>query len=213
MTVRIAIPDSPYMTSGCGEQQVRTYERLTVDGQQYWVASDVPNRGDYVYGGGGPGSQGFGGRRMQFRLANGAVDDVIGPWHTGLRGYPGVSDRHWSWCALGRAIDYGRSGRLFGDAIVDPVFVDPAEGCVHEFDRADALAALYARSLGAEIVGVVITAGGGHSIRATPETTRASTAVDLARQPDLEYWRTPRATMPGVCVTAAVVAANVPTAR
>lgn len=54
-------------------------------GRRWLVASDVPNKAEYVYVEGGPGSKGFGGRTLRFKIADGETIELTGPWHSNSR--------------------------------------------------------------------------------------------------------------------------------
>ena len=73
------------MVSGQGEQAVRTYKKIIGENNTWYVAVQ-DNAADNVYctpnfRKEGERSQGFAGATLQFKLEDGTVDNVQGPWH------------------------------------------------------------------------------------------------------------------------------------
>lgn len=55
-------------------------------GRTYYYPVDVPNPGDHVHvDTKDPESRGYGGRTLEFKLEDGEVRSVKGPWHGGLQ--------------------------------------------------------------------------------------------------------------------------------
>lgn len=70
------------MISGYAEQTKREYRMFVGKSGLRWLVANQPNEGDNVYVEGGPGSNGFGGATLTFKLIDGGEVNLRGPWHS-----------------------------------------------------------------------------------------------------------------------------------
>jgi hypothetical protein len=75
--------EEPYrMICGSHEAEVRKYKMYVGKSGRRWLVAIQPNEADNIYVEGGPNSDGFAGRTLDFTLENGEVVSLKGPWHT-----------------------------------------------------------------------------------------------------------------------------------
>lgn len=72
--------------SSSDEAQKRRYRQHVGKSGKRWLVAIQPNEGDNVYVEGGPNSDGFGGRTLQFTLEDDSVVSLKGPWLSGPDG-------------------------------------------------------------------------------------------------------------------------------
>lgn len=73
----------PYqMKSGFAEVEKQDYEIHLGKQGRIWLAGNCVDKGGAIYCSGGPGSQGFGGATLEFKLKGGLGSiKLVGPWH------------------------------------------------------------------------------------------------------------------------------------
>lgn len=108
--------DSYQQIAASGEVAVREFDLHVGKSGRRWLVARQKNAADNVYVEGGKGSQGFGGRKIPFKLADGSVLELVGPWHShagALRADTGVdvTDRHHTQVILIAGSRYREEGK------------------------------------------------------------------------------------------------------
>lgn len=130
-----------------------------------WLVANQENAADNVYAEGGPGSDGFGGATLRFKLVDGTVVSLKGPWKTGAgalfadTGHD-VRDKY-----LTRGIvAFERAIGKFGGADTFTEIVHYDDGPVlGTFDRVRQIALQAANDAGREVYFSFVSHGGGHA--------------------------------------------------
>jgi hypothetical protein len=75
--------EEPYrMICGSYEAEFRKYKMYIGKSGKRWLVAIQPNEADDIYVEGGPNSDGFAGRTLNFILESAEVVSLKGPWHT-----------------------------------------------------------------------------------------------------------------------------------
>lgn len=162
------------MKSGIGEAEQNVYTKHIGKSGSVWLVKHGKFAADNVYVSGGPGSQGFGGATLEFKLSDGTVEKLVGPWHcnaSDLFKDTGVDIRntHSSRVVIAKNVEYDRDSyytKIFTDVIV--VEQEFQEG---SFDRAEMreLAQKHANELGQKVYFFKETGGGAMGEWIKPE--------------------------------------------
>ena len=139
--------------SGQAEAVSRPFKLHTArTGLRYLYNDDLPDAGAHIYVEGGPRSQGFGGAIIPFRLVDGTILELRGPWHSNsdaLFSATGVDLRscHVSWGCIGT----GRDHKGMASIITNLLHFDPPGGIEGTFSRIEHLANSMALAHGTEL--------------------------------------------------------------
>lgn len=136
------------MISAIGESADKIWTKHIGKSGKIWLLPKDEEVNSMVIVQGDPGSQGFGGRDMHFKLDDGTSLMLRGPWssnHDAFFAETGVDRRsHYrTWGCIG--LDHGYVAYRHGYAqrrscILDLIHVDPEGGCIGTYDRIDDLA-------------------------------------------------------------------------
>lgn len=135
----------PYrMICGSSEAQERRYKLYVGQGLR-WLVADQENAADNIYVEGGPGSQGFAGRELTFKLVDGGEIRLKGRWHTNSHSLfqatgIDVRDKYFTFGAIGRDAK-GSMG------VSDVLYMDE-DWTLGEYDRIEKKANLMAVEYG-----------------------------------------------------------------
>lgn len=69
------------MKSGQAEAAANVYRKHVGKSGDIWLEKIGKFAADNIYVSGGPGSKGFGGATLSFKLEDGTTLDLVGPWH------------------------------------------------------------------------------------------------------------------------------------
>lgn len=76
-------PAQAQTISGFEQVEKREFNIIIGRGGSINLYAECANPGDYIYYEGGPGSQGFGGATLEFKLTKGrGTISLVGPWHS-----------------------------------------------------------------------------------------------------------------------------------
>ena len=145
------------MICGSAEAEANKYHVYAGRDGKRWLVADRDDCGDFVYVEGGPNSEGFAGRTINFPLVDGTELALKGPWHTNpeaLFAATGVDvrDCHKTFGVISRDRKHypqtfaptPMSGR---DVMVDVIYMD-TEPRIGWFNRVKTIAQVHANLLG-----------------------------------------------------------------
>lgn len=143
-------------------------------GSEYLV-KDGPYAADNIYCKGRPGSDGFGGATLTFKLVDGTTLEWAGPWHTNsqdLFGNTGIDirDKHSTFVVIGEDVEIGGcKGNFRHPDIIKNVLYQDNGWQESEFDRGDRLAQKMANERGERVYLYTASHGGSHMCYVYPE--------------------------------------------
>lgn len=164
------VKDSPMICEQL-EAQRRVYRRVNGKDGNVWLYAIEENSADHVYVSGKPGSDGFGGATLTFKLEDGSELKLTGPWKTGAQRLfqeTGVdlSDRFLTFGVISREI--GDGAYIFRPTMIDVVYKDKKPTVGRE-NRIDAIAMHLANELQAKLHVWIGTSGGSRQLVAMPD--------------------------------------------
>lgn len=133
-----------------------------VKGQKAWYVGCQPNEADEIYvGSSNPEEEhtvglfrGFGGATLQFKLEDGTIDNVKGPWHSNpdallqSTGYD-VRNKSLTWGCISKHKSYEPNDKVYGGSdqiFKDLIYIDD-DPVIGEYTRIEKLAQEYANKL------------------------------------------------------------------
>lgn len=158
------------MTCASSEAEERTYKLLVGKSGDRWLIAIQPNPADNVYVEGGPNSDGFAGRTIEFLIEDGTRIKLRGPWKSNSddlfkdTGYD-IRNKHLTIgiCALECEFDY-RKGNLYKG-----VLHKDSDWVIGEYERINKIAQALADKHGKPIYRAYRSQGGGYSGMCTPQ--------------------------------------------
>jgi hypothetical protein len=159
--------EEPYrMICGSYEAEIRKYKMYMGKSGRRWLVAIQPNEADDIYVEGGPNSNGFAGRTLNFTLEGGEVVSLKGPWHSSsgsLFGDTGVDirDKHLTFTVIGldRTHTEDRSYRT----IIKDIIYQDKEPVIGEYYRGTKIAMKLAKELNKPVMCYSKSTGGGSS--------------------------------------------------
>jgi hypothetical protein len=143
------IEESSRMICASAEAEERRYKLYTGKSGRRWLVAIQPNEADNVYVEGGPNSNGFAGRTLDFTLENGEVISLKGPWHTNADSLfedtgVDIRDKHLTFTVIG--LDRTHTDRGYRTIINDVIYKDK-ESTIGEYYRGTKIAMQLAKEL------------------------------------------------------------------
>jgi len=155
--------EEPYqMICGSYEAEIRKYKMYMGKGGRRWLVAIQPNEADDIYVEGGPNSDGFAGRTLNFTLESGEVVSLKGPWHTSsgsLFEDAGVDirDKHLTFTVIG--LDRGVTDVGYRAIIKDVIYKDE-KPTIGEYYRGTKIAMKLAKELNKPVMCYSKSTGG-----------------------------------------------------
>ncbi len=152
------------MISGQGEVQRMTFNKYFGDNGRTWYVGDTEEAANHVYvDTHDPRSRGFGGSTLEFKLVDGTIDRVKGPWHSNadaLYEETGVDvrDKHFTFIVISRTRDY-----IDGKTIMVDVIYQDDVPMLGNFYRGHYVAQALMKKLGLTEVSLYSQSQGGSS--------------------------------------------------
>ena len=150
---------------GSAEAEQRVFNMYVGKSGRRWLVADQENAGENIYVEGGPNSDGFGGRTLEFQLKDGAIISLKGPWHSNcdsLFNDTGVDVRNQYYTfgiiSLGKRYTENYLSEIFEDVL----FYDESP-VLGDFNRIENLAKEFAYKLNRRVYYAQRTRGGGSS--------------------------------------------------
>jgi hypothetical protein len=164
--------EEPYqMICGSYEAEIRKYKLYLGKSGLRWLAAIQPNEADDIYVEGGPNSDGFAGRTLNFTLDSGEVVSLKGPWHTSagsLFNDTGVDlrDKYLTFVVIG----LGRASTDVGyrTIIKDVIYIDE-KPTIGEYYRGTKIAMKLAKELNKPVMCYSKSTGGSSSCLVYPD--------------------------------------------
>lgn len=136
------------MISAIGEVYDKVWVKYVGKSGKIWLLPKDEPQNSMVIVQGDPGSQGFGGREMEFKLDTGETLVLKGPWssnHDAFWGDTGVDRRaHYrTWGCIGRNRTFATYTGKYASSVMtinDLVYIDPEDGIIGEYDRINKIA-------------------------------------------------------------------------
>ncbi len=152
------------MICGQAEAQSRTYFKHIGKSGKIWLISTDPNCADHIYVEGEPGSDGFGGSTLEFKVTypENETIQLKGPWHSNSGAFFNdvgidISDKHYVMVVIGEDVRYGRNY----ENIVYRVLHQDKEPVLGTFHRGDVLGREWAQKRGQRVYVIDQSMGGG----------------------------------------------------
>lgn len=136
------------MISAIGEVYDKVWVKYVGKSGKIWLLPKDEPQNSMVIVQGNLGSQGFGGREMEFKLDTGETLVLKGPWssnHDAFWGDTGVDRRaHYrTWGCIGRNRTFATYTGKYASSVMtinDLVYIDPEDGIIGEYDRINKIA-------------------------------------------------------------------------
>ena len=157
--------EEPYrMICGSYDAKIRKYKLYIGKSGMRWLVAIQPNAADNVYVEGGPNSNGFAGRTLDFILEDGKIISLKGPWHTNANSLfkdtgVDIRDKHLTFTVIG--LDRTYTDRGYRTVIKDVIYKDE-KPTIGEYYRGDKIAMRLAKELNRPVM-CYSKSGGGSS--------------------------------------------------